>query len=222
MIQSEKRSLACRAAVVCALGAALVLTGCTTPAGHADEPHTTPAASASAGQHTAGATAQQKVTPVPESTGRSTPVPVPSGGSIDEVIPEATPGPITQVGLNDTAELPNEIAINIEKVEAIETKATTPGEIAGPAVAMYVSIHNGSAKTINIDSVIVNLTDSADGLGQPTTSDPYQPFAGELAAGKSVEGVYVFLVPTDNRRGLTLSVEYAAGQASAHFVGDVS
>lgn len=212
-----------RAVVMFFLGGALVLTGCSTSVGHAEE---TPAASdASASARESGAPqsgAPQQTATEPTPTGRSTPVPAPSGGTIEEVIPEATPGPVTEVGLKETADLPNEISIDITKVEAIETKAETPGEIAGPAVVMYVSIHNGSAKKVNIDSVIVTLTDGADGLGQPTTSEPYQPFTGELAAGASAEGVYVFLIPTSDRHGLTLSVEYAAGQASAHFVGDVS
>ncbi|MDJ0312338.1 hypothetical protein [Arthrobacter sp. H35-D1] len=137
------------------------------------------------------------------------------------MIPKGTPGPVTKVGLEDTAALPNKVSIEILNVESMETKATTPGEIAGPAVAMHVSIHNGSAGVININSVIVTVADSTSALGQPTTSDPYSPFAGDLAAGDSAKGIYVFLLPKDDRKDLTLSVEYEAGRASASFTGDV-
>lgn len=154
--------------------------------------------------------------------GRTVPIPAPSGGSINIVVPSVTAGPVTKVELNKTAALPDKISINVSKVEAITTKATTPGEIAGPALAMTVSIHNGSVENINVDSTIVTLTNSKNVLGQPTTSDPQHPFTGELTPGSTAQGVYVFLLPTDARTGLTLSVEYAAGQAIAQFVGDIS
>lgn len=219
------------AAVILAI-LSVAVTGCTQgaapeaapPASQGSQPPyiQTPASQPPVGPSaTAAASAQAGGTPS-SAPGLKAPVPAPSGGTIKEVIPQATAGPVTKVDMDKAAVLPGKVSITIAKVEAIETKATTPGEIAGPAVAMTVSIHNGSAKPISVDSVIVTLTDSKNGLGQPTTSAPYQPFAGELATGASVEGVYVFLVPTNNRTGLTLSVEYAAGQASAHFTGDVS
>lgn len=157
--------------------------------------------------------------PVPS---RSVPVPAPSGGSVQQVVPAATPGAVTKVELNKSAALPGKVSITVAKVDAITTKATTPGEIAGPALAVHVSIHNGSSAKISVDSAIVTLSNSANVLGQPTTSDPHHPLSGDLAPGASAEGVYVFLIPLNARTGLTLSVEYAPGQAIAQFVGDIS
>lgn len=223
MNRHGSRLAALRAATMFSLGAVLLLSGCTPPAGNAQDSSSTQATPSAAVQPSPGASTPPEAAPASaDPTGHATLVPAPSGGTINQVIPAAAPGPVTQVGLDETADLPNEIAINIDQVEAIEATASTPGEIAGPAVAMHVSIRNGSSEAINVDSVMVALTDSANALGQPTTSAPYQPFAGELAAGASAQGVYVFLVPTDDRRGMTLSVAYTAGQASAEFVGDVS
>lgn len=190
----------------------------TVPAGVAADP-TNSATTAATAAATAAATGQPAPTPEPA---RTVPVPAPSGGSVDQVIPPAAAGPVTKADLDKTAVLPNKVSITVSKVAALDTKATTPGEIAGPAVALTVSIHNGSTQAINADSAMVTLTDSNNVPGQPTTSDPYLPFAGDLAAGESTEGIYVFLMPTTSRTGLTLSVEYAAGQASAQFVGDSS
>ena len=219
------------AAVILAV-LSLAVAGCTQgaepgaapPASQGSQPPSvqTPASQPPVGPSaTAAGPSQGGETPSPTPV-LTAPAPAPSGGTIKELIPSATAGPVTKVDMDKAAVLPGKVAITIVKVVAVETEATTPGEMAGPGVAMTVSIHNGSAKAISVDSVIVTLTDSKNGLGQPTTSAPYQPIAGELAAGASVEGVYVFLVPTNNRTGLTLSVEYEAGQASAHFTGDVS
>ena len=208
---------------------AVLFTGCTSttaadPAPLAGSTAGASAAStaASTAAPTAAASPAQPVATPSVAPGRSKPVPAPSGGSILQKVPAVSPGPVTKVELNKTAALPDKVSITVSKAEALETKATTPGEIAGPAVAMFVSIRNGSLKSISVDSAIVTLSNASGVLGQPTTSDPYLPFSGELAPGASTQGVYVFLIPTNARTGLSLSVEYAAGQASAQFVGSVS
>lgn len=245
MNHSKKCSLMAWSSLVLALVQSVALTGCSTPETNPGSPSSTSSAvpasdqpeqqdqpdqpvqsdpSSAAGSQTSSPGTfepSQAAGLAPSMPKRLLPIPAPSGGTINEVIPKGTPGPVTKVGLEDTAALPNKVSIEISKVESTETKATTPGEIAGPAVAMHVSIHNGSANKININSVIVTLKDSKSGLGQPTTSDPYRPFAGDLAAGDSAKGVYVFLLPKDDRQALTLSVEYAAGRAGASFTGDV-
>ncbi|WP_416348852.1 DUF4352 domain-containing protein [Microbacterium sp. STN6] len=101
-------------------------------------------------------------------------------------------------------------------------KAGTPGEIAGPAVAVEVHVQNNSKDAIDVSSAIVTLTDSSGAPAQPTTSDPYRALWGTVSAGASATGTYVFRIPTSDRRGLTLSVEYVAGAPTAHFVGAVS
>ena len=207
---------------------AVLFTGCTSTTAADPAPlagSTAGASAASTAVPTAAPTAASPAQPVATPSvapGRSKPVPAPSGGSILQKVPAVSPGPVTKVELNKTAALPDKVSITVSKAEALETKATTPGEIAGPAVAMFVSIRNGSLKSISVDSAIVTLSNASGVLGQPTTSDPYLPFSGELAPGASTQGVYVFLIPTNARTGLSLSVEYAAGQASAQFVGSVS
>lgn len=219
----EKPRLVATAVVVLAVfmsGSLAACSGDSTPGSSstAVADATATANSADASQPSASASV---ATPSP-AAGRSIPVPAPSGGSIQQVIPAATAGPVTKVDLDKTAALPDKVTITVSKVDPIDTKATTPGEIAGPALAIYVSIHNGSMNNISVDSAIVTLTNSQNVLGQPTTSDPHQPFSGELAPGSTAEGIYVFLMSSNARTGLTLSVEYAPGQAIAQFVGDIS
>ncbi|WP_146070319.1 hypothetical protein [Arthrobacter sp. GMC3] len=212
MFQLRKRSLAATSVVIFAVFSSVAMTGCS---------ESTATSAVSTASPSVQSSAQAGETPS-ISPPRMLPIPAPSGGSITQVVPDGTAGPVTKVGMDKSADLPGQVSISISKIDSLTTTATTPGEIAGPAVAMFVSIHNGSANPINVDSVVVTLTDPTSGLGQPTTSAPYQPFAGDLAAGASAQGAYVFLMPTTDRHDLTMSVEYAAGQASAQFVGDVS
>lgn len=162
------------------------------------------------------------IPPAATATPRVGAVPAPSGGNTAQVIPPGQPGPVTQVDLSQPATLKGGVTVSLSKITEVETKAETPGEIAGPAVAVHVLIQNDSDSSINVDSAIVTLTDAHGDVGQPTTSDPYRAFAGDIAPGASGEGVYVFLTPKNNRNSLTLSVEYVAGAPIAHFVGAVS
>lgn len=230
MIHLKRPAMATVAATAIVVACAMAMAGCTATQSPADSTSAAQGSTSATVGPTSAATsgtgasvpASPDAVAQPAPTDRTVPVPAPSGGTIYQVVPSATAGPVTKVDMKDTAKLPGNVSISITKAEAIQTKATTPGEIAGPALAMFVSIHNGSEQKVNVDSAILALTNSNNQLGQPTTSDPYQPFSGELAPGASAEGIYVFLLPTNARDGLTLSVEYAAGQASAQFVGDIS
>ncbi|HWH25860.1 MAG TPA: hypothetical protein VNT53_04365 [Pseudolysinimonas sp.] len=152
----------------------------------------------------------------------STPVPAPGGGSIEDVIPSAEPGGVTKAALGDPAKLPSKVTITVTSAKFVQVKAQTPGEIQGPAIAATVKVTNGTSATIDLGSTVVTLTDGSGGLGQPTTSEPSQPFTQEVAAGASLSGVYVFRVPATNYNPITISVSYAGGAPQALFTGSAS
>ncbi|GAA4656788.1 DUF4352 domain-containing protein [Arthrobacter cryoconiti] len=140
---------------------------------------------------------------------------------MSDEIASVPPGPLVAVSLDATADVQNNITINVQKASAIDAKAETPGEISGPAIAFTVSIHNGSKSPINVDSVVATLLQKDGNLGMPTTSDPYHAFSGDIAPDATDQGTYVFLVPIGDRQGLNFTVEYLAGSARAQFTGDV-
>lgn len=152
-----------------------------------------------------------------EPTARTTPVPAPSAGTIEDVEETASASPVVDAALDDVAELGGGVTARIDEVDDISVKAETPGEIAGPAVAVHITIDNDGSAPIDISSAMVSLVGDGEVLGQPTTSQPYAPFSGTLAAGDSATGVYVFLLPEDARSAISVSVQYLASAKIALF-----
>ncbi len=113
-----------------------------------------------------------------------------------------------------------DVSAAITSVSAVTATGVGPGEITGPAVAVTVKITNESAEPFDLDSVFVDLTDSTGGPGQPSISNPAMPLTGELAAGSNAEGVYVFRVPEDARKPVTILVSNTMAAKVVSFVGD--
>ena len=98
------------------------------------------------------------------------------------------------------------LTAKLVSIKAIKATAQMPGEIAGPALAITVSITNAGKKTADLSSVVVNLADSDQAPGNPMSAKPSAPFHGSLKAGKTARGIYVFTVPTKKRKPITLTV----------------
>jgi hypothetical protein len=148
-------------------------------------------------------------------------VPAPNGGSIEETVEPVDPGPTQEAELVDTAELEGGVNVTISEVEQLDVTAETPGEIAGPAVALTLTVENSSDEPIDLSTAMVSVTGSKDSFGQATTSEPYSPFAGAVEPGETTSGIYVFRLPADERDSLQVTVEYIAGAPIALFTGDV-
>jgi len=151
------------------------------------------------------------------SEGRETPVPAPSGGTVEDVVEPGEPGPVVEVAVTEEADLGPGVSASIQSVKNITVDAKTPGEIAGPAVAVKLSVSNASDEAIDLSTAMVSLTNADELLGQPTTSDPYSPFFGALEPGDSATATYVFLLPEDARSGIAVSFQYVAGAPIALF-----
>lgn len=154
--------------------------------------------------------------PLPTAT-----VPAPDGGSIDETVAPADPAPSHEAELGDTADLEDGVAVTVTDVELLDVEAHTPGEIAGPAVALTIDIANGTDDVIDLSTAMVSVTGSAGSYGQPTTSEPYQPFTGSVQPGAESSGIYVFRLPAEEREALEVVVQYVAGAPIALFVGSL-
>jgi hypothetical protein len=151
-----------------------------------------------------------------------TAVPAPSAGTATQTVAPVDPGATTKVALDGTAKLPTGITISLGKVYSTHVSATTPGEIAGPAVVAVVHITNNTASTIDLGSTVVTLTDSDGNPGQGTTAGPASPFTATVGSGASLNGTYVFGVPKSGINPIQISVSYAGGAPVALFAGNVS
>ncbi|MGY1841495.1 MULTISPECIES: hypothetical protein [unclassified Modestobacter] len=191
-------------------------------------------------------------TATPDGTSSSAAESVPTDGSADgtagaepseptAAAPEEAPTPST--GANpatppaDSAELPPALPVvsldepvvvdgltaSLSLIEAIEGRATGPGDVAGPAVRVTVRIDNPTDGELSLDGVSVNLFHGPDRTPASPLADPSRsPFGGTLPSGDAAEGVYVFSVPTDARSDVTVEVGYRAGAQLAAFTGAVS
>jgi hypothetical protein len=158
----------------------------------------------------------QNTEPLPTAT-----VPAPDGGSIEETVAPVPPGPTQEAELGETAELDGGVNVTISDVESLDVEANTPGEIAGPAVALTLTVENTSDDAIDLSTAMVSVTGAKGSYGQATTSEPYSPFQGSVAPGDEATGVYVFRLPADERSALEATVEYVAGAPIALFAGSV-
>jgi hypothetical protein len=65
------------------------------------------------------------------------------------------------------------------------------------------------------------VTDASGAPASPVTDPERTGLAGELPAGASASGVYVFSLPPDRRAGATVGVRYAAPAPTALFTGSL-
>jgi hypothetical protein len=133
---------------------------------------------------------------------------------------DAAPPTRPAVALNSPAPVGNGIVVTLPRIESIQGTATGPGNVNGPAVRVTVRIENGTGQPVSLDGVATNLYYGPDRTPASPLDDPsQQPFAGTVAAGQSAEAVYVFSVPADARRSVTVEVGYQAGAPLLLFTG---
>lgn len=158
------------------------------------------------------------VSPSPEPTATWTPPADPGAEGPTEapVLPE-------QSGtLDERITLSTAMTVAVEGITTTEITPETPGEYAGTAVVVTVSVTNESERAQSIDSAVVTLVTDDGEIGVATTAGPNAPLQGELAAGERAEGTYVFMLDPAQGRAVTIGVNYAAGEPIANFAGRIS
>lgn len=213
---TQVRGLAATAA--CLL---LTLAGCTPPStpppGDAPAPSASGASPAASASGTAVPTPESPTAPPPSATGTWSPPPSQASTGPRS----AAPVPTRSAPLTDPVSFDTAVVVSLTGVTAITVTAQTPGEVDGPAVKVAVRVENRSDKPIDLSSAVVSLTADRGGFGIPTTAGGPVPLAGELAAGASGSGSYVFMLDPASGRTVTVSVNYSAAQPIAVFTGKV-
>lgn len=159
--------------------------------------------------------------PAAPSTSEPGPEPEPVDG---EPAPGGTDGvpPTMPAAALDQAVEQAGITGSVVSVQAVDGRATGPGDVAGPALMVTLRLVNGTAEALSLDAVSVNLsTGEARAPASPLGDPRRAPFTGTLSAGGSAEGVYVFRAATGDRDRVDVEVGYRPGQAIAVFSGAV-
>jgi hypothetical protein len=170
-----------------------------------------PASSASA---SASATPTASTPAVPALPGSSSSIPAPASPSASR----GAPAPITA-----SADIITNLVASISNIEAIKGVASTPGEVAGPALRFNVQIKNATNAPANLSQTIVTVyygeaKTPAIQLEKPGGA----AFPASVAANSTALGTFVFTVPTNQRSDVRIEVDYAVGVTPLVFEGPVA
>lgn len=136
----------------------------------------------------------------------TTPVAPPSSGSTSSTVPSQKETKRKPVKLDAPSKAADGVKVQLTKVAAIKAKAVGPGEVSGPAVALTVTITNGTDRPVDIGSVVINVTAADQTPGSQMTGPPARNFSGSLKPGAKATGVYVYTVATTKRDPVTVEV----------------
>lgn len=124
------------------------------------------------------------------------------------------------VPLDTEATVAKGVVARVTKVEEVQGEATLPGEVAGDALRVTITIANDTDEALDLSSAIVNLFHGPDDTPATTLSGPgAEPFPVTVAAGAKASGTFVFRVA---ERGVPIHVEVdvAADLTIVAFEGD--
>lgn len=151
----------------------------------------------------------------------ATPAPSTSAPDAAPVVADTLPEALPPVAFDLPVDVAG-ITASVARIESIDGQATGPGDVAGPAVRVTVRIDNPTQEATSVDGVSVNVFHGPDLTPATPLGDPSQdPFAGEVPAGGSATGVYVFSVPAAAQGDVTVQVGHRAGAPLAVFSGAV-
>lgn len=168
-----------------------------------------------------GAPEEPQKTPGTPSPAVTTPVAAPSAGSIDSVVPTQEVSSVPEAPIAGEARLKDKVRVRITTVQAIEAKATIPGDVAGPAVQFDVVVSNGTDQPVPAGNAVVNVSGRDKSPAVMLVGAPTSPFKGDVGARKTATATYAFRVPKDQRVPIRIEVSIDPSLPVAHFTGNV-
>jgi len=125
------------------------------------------------------------------------------------------------VPLESTGDFGTGLTVRLASIHAVKGVANAPGEISGPALKVLVVADNGATSQISLDGVVVFLSYGADRTPASEFDTMSKPLRGDLAAGTTRTGTYVFAVPNDQRGDVRVEVSYTGKAPTVAFEGSV-
>jgi cytoskeletal protein RodZ len=119
-----------------------------------------------------------------------------------------TPHATKTATISAPAPIKKELTARVSKMEAVQGKASAPGEIAGPAVRFTITITNTTGKRFDLSTTVVNAYAGADSAPAVALQSPgAKPFPSSVANGASATGVFVFNIPKADRNRVQVTVD---------------
>lgn len=112
------------------------------------------------------------------------------------------------------------VTVRVPKVEKVTGEANVPGEVGGPSLRFTVELTNGTGKTLDLRTVVVNAYYGPDRTPAPPLLKPGgKAFEPEAGADDSARGVFVFNIPAEFQDDVELEVDPGVGKAIVIFTG---
>lgn len=167
----------------------------------------------------ADSSAQAPVSAQPTQGPRSSLSPTPSGPSAPANTPSGPAAPVPVAPVSTLPPVPRGaaaafgtgVSAQVTAVEPITAVATAPGDIAGPALAISLTLTNGSNDAVDTEYITVTANDATGAPASPVTGDQAHPFSGRIPPGASQNATYAFRIPADTATGALIVVSYRAG-----------
>lgn len=132
------------------------------------------------------------------------------------------PAELEAVRPNESVQGKDGMKVALTRIEAVQGEAIQPGERAGPSVRVTITVTNGTNEQFDTNTVSVNAYVGKDRTPVSTLIQPGGvPFLGRLAPGESTYAVYLFVIPADQRKDVTITVDYAVAVPMVVFHGDL-
>lgn len=149
----------------------------------------------------------------------------PSDGDPAEAEPSGAADPAARKKL-DPAPFGDEVTpqpgvtVAVPKVEKVTGEANTPGEVGGPALRFTVDVTNGTGKTLDLRTVVVNAYYGPDRTpASPLLKPGGKAFDPEVGDGDTARGVFVFNVPAEFQDEVELEIDPRVDAPIAIFTG---
>ena len=190
--------------------------GSSTPAG-------TPGAGQASGRATGASHSGEAQTPAANTSPVvSTPVQAPSKGNIRATVAPASVASAAPVRIGKNSTVSDGVTVTIADVRATTTKATVPGDVAGPGIVFTVTVQNDSQQPVDAADAVVTVTASDNSPAVMSMGEPTRMFDAPVAPGSSASASYAFRVAKDKRNPVTITVSVDPSVKVATFTGNAA
>ena len=168
-----------------------------------------------------GVASPSSTPPSPPVTASTFPTPAATHSSRPKpAVTASTPQPTKTATISSPAPIVKELTAAVTQMEAVQGKATGPGEIAGPSVRFTITIKNSTSKKVDLSSTVVNAYAGADSAPAiPLQGPGGKPFPSSVAAGSSATGVFVFNIAKADRSRVEVTVDTSVRNPVVAFKG---
>lgn len=135
--------------------------------------------------------------------------------------PVLKPPSTKEASFDDEVQAGAGLVVEVVSIEAVEAGRDIPGEAAGPAVKVVLSVENRGQHAVDTSGVSVNLTYDGDSRipAPEVIDDASELLPASLPAGASAEGTFLFAAPLDSDGNVRIMVDVLASEPDVVFSG---